>query len=283
MPEFDVRLKRPTEKQLLFLRSSKKRRIIRAGRRGGKTTGMAIFAVEQFLRGHRILYAVPTSDQLTKFWFEVKRALRFLLEQGVFVKNETEHYIEKPGTQQRIRAKTAWNADTLRGDFADVLILDEWQLMDEEAWGTVGAPMLLDNNGDAIFIYTPPSLKSRSTSKARDPQHARKMYEKAVKDPERWFHIHFSSHDNPHLSKAGLEEITQDMTRVAYKQEIMAEDIREMPGALWKQDMIDELRLDAIPEKALPLKRIVIGVDPSGSSTTEVGIIAAGLGQDDEG
>ena len=28
--------------------------------------------------------------------------------------------------------------------------------------------MLLDNDGDAVFIYTPPSLQSRSVSKARD-------------------------------------------------------------------------------------------------------------------
>ena len=37
------------------------------------------------------------------------------------------HYIELPGTKQRIRAKTAFNADTLRGDYADELLLDEFQ------------------------------------------------------------------------------------------------------------------------------------------------------------
>ena len=64
----------------------------------------------------------------------------------------------------------------LRGDFADLLILDEWQLMNESAWEDVGAPMLLDNNGDAIFIYAPPSLKFRSVTKARDPLYAAKMF-----------------------------------------------------------------------------------------------------------
>ena len=42
-------------------------------------------------------------------------------------------YVELAHTKQRIRAKTAWNADTLRGDYADVLILDEFQLMSEAA------------------------------------------------------------------------------------------------------------------------------------------------------
>src|ERR1051326_3985612 len=98
--------------------------------------------------GRRVLYAAPTSDQLQAFWREVNLALAECLVR-LYAKNETEHVIEKLGTTNRIRAKTAWNADTLRGDYADVLIFDEWQLMDEGAWEDVGAPMLLDNNGDA--------------------------------------------------------------------------------------------------------------------------------------
>ncbi len=140
--------------------STAKRKVIRAGRRGGKTVGMSIFAVEQFLAGHRVLYAAPTAEQLDTFWRHVKAALREPIDAGLFRKNETEHFIDLERTEQRIRAKTAWNADTLRGDYCDVLILDEWQLMNEEAWDRVGAPMLLDNNGDAVFIYTPPSYSS---------------------------------------------------------------------------------------------------------------------------
>ncbi|GAI18464.1 unnamed protein product, partial [marine sediment metagenome] len=92
-----------------------------------------------------------------------------------------------PGTEQRIRAKTAWNADSLRGDYADLLIMDEWQLMNEGAWDKVGAPMLLDNDGDAVFIYTPRSFHSRTITKADDPLHASKMYKKAKADTTgRW-------------------------------------------------------------------------------------------------
>jgi hypothetical protein len=175
-PEYHVRLKEPHERQLPFVRSKAKRKICRAGRRGGKTVGVSILAVEQFLDGRRVLYAAPTADQLHTFWRWVVGALGDMIGAGLYLKNETEHTIEKPGTQQRIRAKTAWNADTLRGDYADLLILDEWQLMNEGAWEEVGVPMLLDNNGDAVFIYTPPSLTTRSVSKAKDPLHAAKMF-----------------------------------------------------------------------------------------------------------
>src|SRR5512146_2035753 len=185
--EYKVHLPRPHDKQRAFIDSQAKRKIIRAGRRGGKTVGMSICAVQKFLEGKRVLYAAPTAEQIGRFWTTVVRALDEPIRAKVFNKNETEHVIELPNTEQRIRAKTAWNADTLRGDYADVLIIDEWQLMNEEAWEVVGAPMLLDNNGDAVFIYTPPSLHSRSASKARHPQHAAKLYKKAAQDATgRW-------------------------------------------------------------------------------------------------
>ena len=158
----EIVLPEPHPKQLEFINSHAKRKIIRAGRRFGKTVGAAILAVLKFTEDKRVLYAAPTSDQLERFWTEVTRALAPMIKAGVLYKNETLHIIERPGSENRIRAKTAWNADTLRGDYADILILDEFQLMAEDTWEVVGAPMLLDNNGDAVFIYTPPSLHSMS-------------------------------------------------------------------------------------------------------------------------
>jgi len=261
--------------QYEFIESKAKRRIARAGRRGAKTTAAATLAVKAFLAGKRVLYATPTILQVDRFWFEVKRALGDAANQGALYKNEQLHLIECPSTEQRIRAKTAWNADTLRGDYADLLILDEWQLMNEDAWGVVGAPMLLDNDGDAVFIYTPPSLHSRSTSKARDPRHAAKMYEMATQDTTgTWSTHHWTSHENPVISRAALGRITSDMTALAYRQEIEAEDINEVAGALWTRELLDRGRVDEAPDLE-ELTRIVVGVDPPGGAT-ECGIIAAG-------
>ena len=237
---------------------------------------MSILAAREFLRGRRILYAAPTQDQLERFWFEIKSAFRDLIEVLPFKKNETLHVIEKEGSEQRIRAKTAWNADTLRGDYADLLILDEFQLMDEDAWRLVGAPMLLDNNGDAVFIYTPPSALTRSVSKARDPLHAAKLFRKAQADTTgRWETFHFTSHDNPYLSRKALEEIAKDMDERAYRQEILAEDIESVPGALWTPEMIEMARVQYEPEKL----RKVVAIDPAVSSqegSDETGIVTVG-------
>ncbi|MFH1372088.1 MAG: hypothetical protein ABII09_12500 [Planctomycetota bacterium] len=283
--ELTVRLRVLHPMQALIKASTAKRKIVRAGRRGGKTVFAADWAVENFLDGKRVLYGVPTSDQLQKFWFEVTRALAEPIEKGIFKMDKTMHTIEKPGTENRIRAKTCWNADTLRGDYADRLALDEIQLMAEDTWGTVGAPMLLDNNGDSLFIYTPPSLHSRSTSKAKDKGWIRKFAKQHANDPKgRWEIFSFTSHDNPYISSEALADITDDMSATAIRQEIYAEDMDEAPGALWHRQKtqigtqwvlgIEDNRVFKTPE----LTRVIVGVDPSGSSTGDAcGIIAAGI------
>ena len=272
--EYKVFTPTPHDKQREFIESKAKRKVIRAGRRSGKTVGMGIYGVDEFLDGKRVLYTAPTAEQIERFWITVTRALFEPIQAKVFYKNETEHVIELPGTEQRIRAKTAWNADTLRGDYCTKLILDEFQLMNEDTWAVVGAPMMLDTNGDTIFIYTPPSLHSRSVSKAVDPQHAAKLFKRASQDTTgRWATFHFTSHDNPHLSQEALQDITGDMTDVAYRMEIMAEDLDEAPGALWTRAIIEKSRVIKAPE----LERIIVGVDPSATSTgDEAGIITAG-------
>ena len=238
--------------------------------------------MEWFLAKRRILYAAPTQEQVGRFWATVTRAFYEPIKAGVFRKNEVERFIEVEGTEQRLKAKTAWNADSLRGDYADVLIFDEWQLINEDAWGLVGAPMLLDTNGQAVFIYTPPSLRSRSVSKADDPQHAAKLFKKAQElqngGSTRWAAFHFSSMDNPYLSREALGEISQDMTSLAYRMEILAEDIDEAPGALWTRKIIEDNRVVAAGQ----YKRVVVGLDPATTSTgDEAGIVVAGKDETD--
>jgi hypothetical protein len=277
-----VALKQPHPQQQKFIDSPAKRIIVRAGRRGGKTVGCAIRAVREFLEGKRVLYTAPVFEQTEAFWREITRTLGDACAAGRFTRNDSQQTIEGAG-KQRIKATTSWSADTLRSDFADLLIIDEWQLCGEDLWESVGAPLLLDTDGTAIFIYTPPSLHSTSVSKARDPRHAAKMFKLAEADSSgRWACFHFTSHDNPHISRHALGDIIKDMTVLAHRQEILAEDVDEVQGALWQQRVIDETRVAAAPS----LQRVVVGVDPSGSSRAtadECGIVVAGIAASGEG
>lgn len=280
-----IRLKHPHAAQLRFLRSTARRRALKCGRRSGKTTGLAILAVEQFLQGERVLYHSPTSEQILKFWSEVTAALSEPIRAGIFRKNETLHMIELPGTEQCIRAKTAWEPDHLRGDFGSVLILDEYGLFSERCWGEVIAPMTLDRDAMVTFAFTPPSIRSVATSRATDPQHAVKLFKAAEADTTgRWQTFHFSSHANPFLSQTALAEITQDMSQLAYRQEILALDSDEIPGALWNRALLDRTRVRDL--EVPDLARIAVALDPSATSTEtadEMGIIAGGRGVDGHG
>ncbi|MFA6047067.1 MAG: hypothetical protein WC718_18950, partial [Phycisphaerales bacterium] len=133
MSEYRIRLPTPHGRQREFLDSPAKRKVVVAGRRGGKTTGMAMLSVERALEGRRILEAAPTQDQTVAFWDAVKKYCAEPIGAGVLTKNETKRLLEFPGGG-RIRAKTAWDADSLRGDYADLLILDEYSIMDPGAW-----------------------------------------------------------------------------------------------------------------------------------------------------
>ncbi len=247
-----VHLRPPHPKQAEFVDCTAKRIIVRAGRRGGKTVGVAIKALIAFLAGKRVLYTAPTSEQTDRFWYEITTALAEAIQAGAYKLDKGERYIERPGTLNRIKAKTAWDADSLRGDYADTLIFDEWQLTNEDAWEVVGSPMLIDTNGDAVFIYTPPSLRSAGISKAHDPRHAAKMFKAALADTTgRWAAFHFTSHDNPHISQQGLAEIMQDMSRASYRQEILAEDDELSASHLvygaWNETLCKIKRFDLPP------------------------------------
>lgn len=228
-----------------------KRLVVVTGRRAGKTTGVSDIAVEMALKGRRVLEAAPTADQTTTFWELCKRAFAQPIEEGWVYKNESHRLLVLPKQMGggRIRCKTAFDADTLRGDYADLLILDEYSLMKPSTWNEVGAPMLLDNNGDAVFIFTP-----------KRKNHAYHLYMRGMQDQSRrWRSFHFTSYDNPHLSRKALEEMVEDMTEDAYKQEIMAEFL-DNEGAVFRN--IRQCLYEAHQSQRHPSHhKIVAGVD----------------------
>ncbi len=87
------------------------------------------------------------------------------------------------------------------------------------------------------------------------------------------------------LAPEFLEQLREDYegTRLG-RQELYAEYLEDVPGALWTRENLDANRttFDGVP----PLSRIVIAIDPAISTeehSDETGIVAAGLGEDRRG
>jgi predicted phage terminase large subunit-like protein len=93
-----------------------------------------------------------------------------------------------------------------------------------------------------------------------------------------------SSYENAeNLAPAFVDQIIRryEGTRLG-RQEINAELLTDVPGALWTLALLDEHRLREAPV----LQRIVIGVDPAasdGEGSAETGIVVAGKGSDGHG
>lgn len=93
-----------------------------------------------------------------------------------------------------------------------------------------------------------------------------------------------STYDNrANLAPAFVAQIVRKFegTRLG-RQELDGEILDDAPGALWKRDQLDALRVKAAPE----LRRIVVAIDPavtSGDGSDETGIVVVGVGKDGHG
>lgn len=93
-----------------------------------------------------------------------------------------------------------------------------------------------------------------------------------------------STYDNrANLSPVFYEQIISkyEGTRLG-RQELMAEVLEDVPGALWQMRLIDDQRVQEAPE----LYRVVVAIDPavtSGEDADDTGIVVAGAGVDGHG
>jgi phage terminase large subunit-like protein len=86
-----------------------------------------------------------------------------------------------------------------------------------------------------------------------------------------------------HLPQAFLNQMEKQYagTRLG-RQELDAQILDDVVGALWSRDLLEQTRRAAAP----PLSRIVVAIDPSvsnGEGSNECGIVVAGLGVDNHG
>lgn len=159
--------------------------------------------------------------------------------------------------------------DRLRGPQHDAAWCDElaaWRR--PEAWDMMQFGLRLGDDPQCVVTTTP-----RPTAIIRELAAARTS---AITKG--------STYDNAsNLAPAFLESIKKkyEGTRLG-RQEIFAEVLEDIPGALWNYAQIDDLRVNKAPD----LRRIVVAVDPavtSGEDADETGIVVVGLGEDDLG
>lgn len=166
---------------------------------------------------------------------------------------------------------TADEPERLRGKQHEKIWADEvaaWRY--PESWTQAKLGLRLGNNPQACLTTTP-----RPT----------KLVKEIAADPATVVTRGTTYDNRANLAESFFSQIikTYEGTRLG-RQELNAEILDDNPNALWKRIWIEDKRITK--DKLPPLKRIVIGVDPAVSNTENsdlTGIIAAAIGDDDEG
>lgn len=260
------------DKQKEIINSTARFKVIRAGRKGGKTSleieniiFLAVVKAENlsiskvsFPTGRKVLYVAPTQDQARNIvWEALKARLR-----GAGKPNEQRLQMKVPnedGSYTTIYVGGWENRENYRG-LSDVIHItfDEVDTLKDFfiSWKEIFRPMFLDTGGGAHFIGTP---------KKENPNLRR--LEKEAEENNDWDSFHFTSENNPHLSRAELEALKKDYQndKTAYRQEIMAEYVDNV-GALFKYDALIDVFSNTITKDGQ--KYLIVDIADDGSDKT---------------
>jgi hypothetical protein len=261
------------EKQKKVARSQARFKIIRAGRKGGKTayeresigfkatasvSRLPYLSKTTFDTGRKVIYIAPTQSQARKIVWEALKN-RFA---GIGKSNEQQLEMRVPnedGLFTTIYVGGWENRENYRG-LTDVIHItfDETDSLKDffVSWKEIFRPMFLDTSGSADFIGTPDK---------RNPN-LRRLEKEAENDPQ-WECFHFTSRDNPYLSVEELDALENEYHGdvSTYKQEILAEHVDDA-GSLFKYTALVDLFSNTITKS--PEKYLIADIADDGSDKT---------------
>ena len=247
--------------------------LILAGRGWGKTRTGAEFIREQVDKGRATHLALvgPTAADVRDIMIEGESGLL-----AIYPPKQRPRYepSKRRITFHNGAVATAFSADEpdrLRGPNHDLAWADElasWRY--PEAWDMLQLGLRIGDLPRTVVTTTPKPLP---------------IIRRLIGTEDGSVHTTTgSTYDNKaNLAASFVKEITTryEGTRLG-RQELHAEILDDVQGALWNRDQLEEHRVT----QASPLTRIVVAIDPAAGSKTdnaETGIVVVGLGDDGHG
>lgn len=199
-------------------------RVVNCGRRWGKTTLSILEMVAKAVskNGRHIAYIAPTYQQARDIaWTELKK----LCKPVIVTTNEAR--LEIVVKTQDGGTSTIWlrgweSIETLRGQRFDFIVIDEIAMMRKfwVNWQEVIRPTLTDSKGEVLFISTPKGFNH--------------FYELYNTDDVDYKSFHYTTYDNPELTKEEIDKAKQEMHEDKFSQEYLA-DFRKQEGLIYKE------------------------------------------------
>ena len=248
----------PHEKQKDVIRSGARFKIIRAGRRSGKST----LEIEEMVfdavtgKDRNIFYICPTQIQSRKIIWE---ALKSRLN-GIGEINESRLEVKIPtqdGGFSTIFVSGWENRENHRGMKAYKIVFDELDTMKDFfiGWQEIFRPMLTDTGGMATFIGTP---------KKENPNLRR--LEKIAETDKDYANFHFTTEDNPHIPREEIKKAKAELDYDTFKQEYLAEYV-DNAGSLFKYTALVDVFSNTIDKENT--KYLIVDIADDGSDKTK--------------
>lgn len=197
--------------QKQIAKSTKRFRVVGAGRRFGKTHLSIRELCKAASQPDQLVWYVSPSYRQSKqtVWKKLKK--RLLKLRWVKRVNESELSIELVNNST-IALKGADNYDSLRGVGLNFVVLDECADIHQEAWTEVLRPTLSDTGGSALFIGTPKGVGNWfydlfMRGQGTDPQ---------------WDSWQFTTLDGGRVPLEEIEAARRDLDERTFKQEYEA-------------------------------------------------------------
>lgn len=243
-------------KQQEIVRSNARFKIARAGRRGGKSTGEIENILFKAVRQdkNQVLYIAPTQKQARSIiWEQLKSRLA-----GIGKANESRLEMTVPTVDggTAIIYIGGWeNRENYRGMKFHHITFDELDTLKDFfiGWQEIFRPALTDTGGTANFIGTP----------KKENQNLRRLEKVAERDVD-YACFHFTTYDNPHVSKSEIDKAKEELDPETFKQEYLAEYVDNV-GALFRYEAIIDLFTNPIDSGK---KHLTVDVADDGSDST---------------
>jgi len=247
-----------------------KYQVVTKGRRFGATRGAAHAFIEWCLEGKKLLWGDTIHSNIDRYF---DRYFLPALKQSNISYNYQRQSKQLIIENGYIDFRSADRPENWEGFGYDVIFLNEAGIILKNKYLYTNAvlPMLMDTKDSLLIAAGVPKGKYDKSNN----EHPFYTIYKAAKNKAPGYNLlEFSSYDNPLLPKEEIIELEKEISRMSpgmVEQEIYGHFVDSISGVLWMADMI---RYSDIPD----LKKIVVGVDPSGSKDgDEVGIVSAGL------
>lgn len=222
----------PRQAQLQIHDASQANRfvVVVAHRRFGKTVAAineAIrAAIECSLGRPRIGYIAPTYSQAKRVaWDYLTHYTRPLGAVANIAELRVDFW------DRRIQLYGSDNPDALRGQYFDLVILDEIADQNPKIWNEIIRPALADRKGKAIFIGTP-----------KGQNHFKELRDRADKEPG-WALLEFRASETGIVDQEELEAAKREMGDDKYAQEFECSFDAAVEGSYYGK-MINELEAE---------------------------------------